>query len=131
MSYRALKRLLGESGLERKCRVLLGAGTAILVAVSFWVYARQIEDVAKEQLQQTGRTLSTWVVTRIHVADPAVRDGLEEYQRKSEREWKDTWKDFTYRILVPGSSRPETSAVDDGERRTLDEFVKDPGKTKK
>ena len=28
MSYRALKRLIGESGLERKCRVLLGAGNA-------------------------------------------------------------------------------------------------------
>ena len=128
MSYRALKRLLGESGLERKCRVLLGAGTAILVAVSFWVYARQIEDVAKEQLQQTGRTLSTWVVTRIHVADPAVRDGLEEYQRKSEREWKDTWKEFRYRILVPGSLRPETTAVEEDERRALEEFAKDPGK---
>ena len=59
MSYRALKRLLGESGLERKCRVLLGTGTAILVAASFWWYARWTDNLALEQLEQTGRTLVT------------------------------------------------------------------------
>ena len=31
MSYRAFKRLLGETSLERKCRFLFGAGTLLLI----------------------------------------------------------------------------------------------------
>jgi hypothetical protein len=46
MSYRAFKRLLGETSLERKCRFLLGAGILLLITLSFWVYARQTETLA-------------------------------------------------------------------------------------
>jgi hypothetical protein len=39
MSYRAFKRLLGETSLERKCRFLFGAGILLLITGSFWLYA--------------------------------------------------------------------------------------------
>ena len=75
MSYRAFKRLLGETSLERKCRWLLGAGVLILMTGSFWVYARQTEGLAYEQLDTTGRhgcatigsrrTTSRWGATMI------------------------------------------------------------------
>ena len=39
MSYRAFKRLLGETSLERKCRFLFGAGILLLIAASFLWYA--------------------------------------------------------------------------------------------
>ena len=41
MSYRAFKRLLGETSLERKCRFLLGGFILLLITGSFWLYARQ------------------------------------------------------------------------------------------
>ena len=37
MSYRAFKRLLGETSLERKCRFLFGAFILLLIAGSFWL----------------------------------------------------------------------------------------------
>src|SRR5437764_626826 len=49
MSYRAFKRLLGETSLERKCRFLFGAAILILITLSFWLYARQTEDLAYDQ----------------------------------------------------------------------------------
>ena len=46
MSYRAFKRLLGETSLERKCRWLLGAGVLILMTGSFYIYANQTKGLA-------------------------------------------------------------------------------------
>src|SRR2546426_478382 len=43
MSYRAFKRLLGETSLERKCRFLFGIGVFVLIWLSFWFYAYQTE----------------------------------------------------------------------------------------
>src|SRR5262245_36519694 len=40
MSYRTVKRLLGETSLERKCRFLFGGGLMILITGSFYFYAR-------------------------------------------------------------------------------------------
>ena len=58
MSYRGFKRLLGESGLERKTRMLLGAGVILLMTASFYVYARQTEELATDQLIYSGRALA-------------------------------------------------------------------------
>ncbi|MGC1274821.1 MAG: ATP-binding protein, partial [Planctomycetaceae bacterium] len=38
MSYRTIKRLLGETSLERKCRMLFGTGLLLLIAGSFALY---------------------------------------------------------------------------------------------
>ena len=43
MSFRAFKRLIGETSLERKCRLLLGLAVVVLVSLSFWLYAWQTE----------------------------------------------------------------------------------------
>lgn len=39
MSYRTIKRLLGETSLERKCRFLFGGGLMLLITGSFYFYA--------------------------------------------------------------------------------------------
>jgi signal transduction histidine kinase len=64
MSYRALKRLLGETSLERKCRFLFGAGTLLLLSLSFWWYARKTEDLAYEQTPIPCRLLANQVFER-------------------------------------------------------------------
>ena len=36
MSYRSIKRVLGETSLERKCRLLFGACLLLLIGGAFW-----------------------------------------------------------------------------------------------
>ena len=64
MSYRAFKRLLGETSLERKCRFLFGAFILLLITSSFWLYARQTEGLAYDQLTTTCRLLVKHKVER-------------------------------------------------------------------
>src|SRR5262245_18172698 len=40
MSYRTIKRLLGETGLEVKCRLLFGTGLLVLITGSYYFYAQ-------------------------------------------------------------------------------------------
>src|SRR5262245_66065244 len=55
MSYRAFKRLLGETSLERKCHLLFGTCSLLLITASFFWYARQTEELVYEQSKTTGR----------------------------------------------------------------------------
>jgi signal transduction histidine kinase len=64
MSYRAFKRLLGETSLERKCRFLFGAFILVLITGSFWLYARQTEHLAYEQITNSCRLLVIQIVDR-------------------------------------------------------------------
>jgi signal transduction histidine kinase len=68
MSYRAFKRLLGETSLERKCRFLFGAGILVLITLSFWLYAYQTEHLAYEQAATTCRLLVNPILAQQHLA---------------------------------------------------------------
>ena len=67
MSYRAFKRLLGETSLERKCRFLFGAGILLLITISFWFYAYQTEDLAYNQATVTCRHLVRSALDQPHL----------------------------------------------------------------
>ncbi|HYV34382.1 MAG TPA: HAMP domain-containing protein, partial [Gemmataceae bacterium] len=66
MSYRAFKRLLGETSLERKCRFLFGAGILLLITASFWLYAWQTEHLAYDQTTSTCRALINQIFDKYH-----------------------------------------------------------------
>ena len=68
MSYRAFKRLLGETSLERKCRFLFGGFILLLITSSFYLYARQTEGLAYEQMDNMCRLLIPSIVMRQHTA---------------------------------------------------------------
>jgi two-component system sensor histidine kinase BarA len=68
MSYRAFKRLLGETSLERKCRFLLGAGILLLITVSFWWYAHLTENLAYNQTTTTCRLLLYPIIAKEHLS---------------------------------------------------------------
>ncbi len=57
MSYQSIKRVLGESSLERKCLFLFGVAHLLLIAASFWSVAARTEDVMFRQNRTTGRLL--------------------------------------------------------------------------
>ncbi len=107
MSYRAFKRLLGETSLERKCRWLLGAGVLVLMTGSFWVYARQTEGLAYDQLVTTGRTLMSPIVARHHVDGEQLR-AISDFQEQIERNWPEQLKGYNYKIVkFPVVSDPQ------------------------
>jgi signal transduction histidine kinase len=64
MSYRAFKRLLGETSLERKCRFLFGAFILLLISGSFLLYAWRTERLAYNQIRTTCRLLVVQIVDR-------------------------------------------------------------------
>ncbi len=103
MSYRGFKRLIGESGLERKCRYLLGAGVVLLMSVSFVVYARQTEALAYDQLQNTGQTLVPTVIARVH-AKPDLRESLDRFQKLAEDDLPAHLRSYKSKLLsaIPG-----------------------------
>jgi two-component system, NarL family, sensor histidine kinase BarA len=105
MSYRALKRLLGETSLERKCRWLLGAGVLILMTGSFWVYARQTEDLAYEQLETTGRSLMLPNFARMHSREQSKI--VDEFQTWSEQHWPTGVKGYSIRRIKLNAENQE------------------------
>src|SRR6187551_155636 len=107
MSYKAFKQLFGETSLERKCRWLLGAGVLVLMSGSFWVYAKQTEDLAYGQLETTGRALLSPIVARLHVKKGDDRKAVEDFQKLTEKNWPETLKDYNYRLLKPDAKDAE------------------------
>jgi signal transduction histidine kinase len=126
MSYRGFKRLLGETALETKSRMYLGVGVLVLMAASFYAYARQTEGLAFDQLTHTGRTLVSPIVARAHVrGELAV--GMDQLQQQIEKNWPEGLQTYSYRIVTPAAVRPERQAAPD-DLAVLADFLNDPAK---
>jgi signal transduction histidine kinase len=123
MSYRAFKRLLGETSLERKCRFLFGAFILLLMTGSFWLYANKTEDLAYNQLESTSRLLVDPIVAqKISVSCHIKEDTEEEEQRKKAiREFQVTRKNLLGDIL--------DLSKDDAEKRRYLEYWLRPNTT--
>src|SRR5262249_7924051 len=103
MSYRAFKRLLGETSLERKCRFLFGGFILLLITGSFWLYAHQTEQLAYEQINTASRLLAVQIVDHQLAtgcrtpAGPKGRPNVEEQKRIAQaldefrQEWEKRW----------------------------------------
>ena len=128
MSYRAYKKLFGETALELKSRLALAVGVPLLMSVSFYIYARQTEGLAYDQLTHTGRALVVPILTRAHVKGE-LRDGLDEFQQQAEKAWPDKLKGYQYAVLSPDPRTPERQPAADDDRQALAAFVADPAAT--
>ncbi len=126
MSYRAFKRLLGETSLERKCRFLFGSGVVVLITLSFWFYAYQTEHLAYAQAVTTCRLLISPVLAQQHLtliknelqnAKPAINLGNLDHVVL-----KEPGKEYQYHFL--------SDKFDDSyERELYKEFQRGDGKT--
>jgi signal transduction histidine kinase len=123
MSYRAFKRLLGETSLERKCRWLLGAGVLLLMTGSFWVYARQTESLAYEQLDTTGRALVVPILTEEHAFGDKSKT---VYQSSGDPNWPAQVQG--YGLLVPNSDNSRHKP-DPDDLPIIDRMMNDSGRT--
>jgi two-component system sensor histidine kinase BarA len=122
MSYRAFKRLLGETSLERKCRWLLGAGVLILMTGSFWVYAQQTESLAYEQLDTTGRVLIAPILAGEHAAEDKLKN---EFLNPDDARWPTQVKGYV--LIVPDSNDARRKPAPE-DLPILGRFLNDPQK---
>src|SRR5581483_1407761 len=96
MSYRAFKRLLGETSLERKCRFLFGAFTLLLISSSFWMYAWQTESLAYDQIptvcrQKVGKIVDDQIATGCSQGVRSEPKKIAEARAEFRQRWETHW----------------------------------------
>lgn len=122
MTYSHVKRLLGETSLERKCRLLFGGGLLLLISGSFWIYAKQTQHLVFLKDVGRARALVASVIIEKH-ASRFERDYDEEpnIERMSRDLKPDDLKEIQWALLTDNpnlgdaSSRPidshDTAAI--------------------
>ncbi len=65
ISYRALKKIIGETSLERKCRFLFGFALLILITGSFWLYDFSTQHLIESQQVLAARSLVP-IILQLH-----------------------------------------------------------------
>src|SRR6516165_8347869 len=126
MSYRAFKRLLGETSLERKCRFLFGSGVVLLIFLSFSLYAYQTESLAYDQTVTTCRLLVAPILAQQHLSliknDPHNPALMKSWVNLDQVVLKEPGKDYQYHFL--------SDKFDDSyERELFKEFLRGDGRT--
>ncbi len=66
MSYRSLKRVLGETSLERKCRFLFGGCLLVLITGSFFWYGQSTKRLVYEASRESARGLVETIIVMHH-----------------------------------------------------------------
>jgi len=142
MSYRSIKRVLGETSLERKCRFLFGACLLLLITASFWWYGQQTADIVYRQNQITGRLLADQEMLVKHWKKLAELEQREETdaaaqwaQGQSTPQFIDIINNLTQKLAKKESTvdfiRVQTldgegKPTDEFEWEVLDRFLKSP-----
>jgi signal transduction histidine kinase len=135
MSYRAFKRLLGETSLERKCRFLFGAAILILITLSFWLYAIQTEKLAFDQAVASCRLLVNPSLGHDHLKNffesARAKPDFDEQELakafnldevKAAYNMLSSGKDFQYQVFV----EKEDQKLEPYERDLFREFRREP-----
>ena len=126
MSFRAFKRLFGETSLERKCRLLLGMAVVLLLSLSFWLYAWQTEQLAYDQTVTTGRLLVDPLFARLHLKSPE-REAVNDFHIQWEANGPKELKNYHYYLLKREAKQPQQKPVGD-EIKLFREFTEDATK---
>src|SRR5262249_12897690 len=132
--------------LERKCRFLFGAFILLLITGSFWLYARQTEHLAYDQITTTCRLLVVQIIDRQLATGcrPVGKDGkaarrrsedeeqkrtaqlLDEFRKKWEKSWPVALQDYRFWTIKAGPSPDKLP--DHASLQRLTEFQEDPHK---
>jgi signal transduction histidine kinase len=82
MSYRGIKRVLGETNLERKCRFLFGLCLALLIAIAFVWVSTITEKLAMDTARTRARRLVDAYMLECHFvgweSEPARKELVKE-----------------------------------------------------
>jgi signal transduction histidine kinase len=138
--YRACKRLIGETHLERKCRSLFGMFIVLLLTGSFLLYAWQTKSLAYDQIKTACRLIVSEIVERQLAttclpseSDPARDDekkplvnAMDEFRDKWERDWPLPFS-YNSQIFKPNATH-QRDIPDSNSLEFVKKFQTDPNK---
>jgi two-component system sensor histidine kinase BarA len=82
MSYRGVKRILGETSLERKCRFLFGGALMLLISASFYLYSQRSMRIIEQQHRERAQLIISQDLVALHwsayAGDTEAIPGIEE-----------------------------------------------------
>lgn len=90
MSYRSIKRVLGETSLERKCRLLFGACLLFLIGGAFWGIDRVTSRLVINTARNHCRDLANIIMIKVHSLRFETRTAYEwglGNEGRLKREW--------------------------------------------
>jgi two-component system sensor histidine kinase BarA len=121
MSYRGIKRVLGETNLERKCRLLFGLCLALLITGAFWWVSTITENLAKDTARTTGRRLVDSYLLEYHLNIWETEPDKQELVRKmGEGLQMQRYRGHFLALDSPNSpNHPEVFAPEDEEERSI------------
>ncbi len=106
MSYRSIKRVLGETSLERKCRLLFGACLLVLITGTFWWVENIAGKLVMTSTQNQASDLVGVILIKLHSVYFETRPSLENPDKKEAREWLreliadfEESQDYTYDVV--------------------------------
>ncbi len=109
MSYRSVKRVLGETRLELKCLVLFAICLFTLIGGSFWWYGSRTENLVYDKARSTGHDLVTAGLLQRHwtVLDKDSPEAASHWASKLQSQT------FTATFLKPDDTNPNNRPQDD------------------
>ncbi|MDC0936758.1 ATP-binding protein [Pirellulales bacterium] len=122
MSYRTFKQALGETSLERKCRLLFGTCLLVLITGSFWWFARENDKIVYGMNRFVGKPLVHSAMIEAHqnvfVTDP--------YERETNESLIDTIRsqEFKWQVLHPENPRNIGAPADSFEYGLMTKWTK-------
>ena len=124
MAYRTFKEILGETSLERKCRLLFGLCLFVLISGSFWWYGSRTEELVYTTTRSTGRHLVDAVMLHYHwktlEVDQRYTNLIETLGRTLQSQ------PYGWRLLEPEAAPEERTAYTQLDAAVLDYFLGRP-----
>jgi two-component system, NarL family, sensor histidine kinase BarA len=125
MSYRSLKRVLGETSLERKCRFLFGGCLLVLITGSFWWYGQSTQELVYESSRESARGLVETIIVMQHLklwqTEEDKRTG-EDFAALVDNMGKGlASREYRWEFIRPGTDGPN-SPKDEFEHTELSKF---------
>lgn len=112
MSYRTVKRLLGETSLERKSRYLFGGSLLLLITASFYVYATLTSDLVYEQNPKQAQNLVFASILEKHFEKLEPADTLAGMKLMISDMRKPSNLDYNYRFFRIDAKRGNALSSD-------------------
>ena len=121
MSYRTIKRVLGETSLERKCRFLFGGGLMLLISGAFYFYGQLNLKIVNRHNRDAARLLVIPRVMAQHVSQTEPRvpgDDAESRQVRTLLNELRIGSDFETAATLPAAAGQADPTAAGGEPAT-------------
>ena len=114
MSYRTIKKALGETNLERKCRWLFGACLLPLIMGSFWWYGLQTDQIVVKQNRFVGEALVdlSMILAHLDILGTSVSkmtniDPIDDQESSINKKLAELWSErvFDWEVLHPKNEK--------------------------